>query len=66
MDNTSSMYLWDWTQMLNVSFPQRLYEIRFVWIQKNVGEKRGTIRTQWNADCLLEDFSGKNHEIIVN
>ena len=37
---------------------QRLYEIRFVWIQKDVGEKRGTIRTHWNADCLLEDFSG--------
>ena len=36
---------------------QRLYEIRFVWMQKDVGEKRGTIRTHWNADCLLEDFS---------
>ena len=45
---------------------QRLYEIRFVWIQKDVGEKRGTIRTHWNADCLLEDFSGKNHKNIVN
>ena len=44
---------------------QRLYEIRLVWIQKDVGEKRGTIRTHWNADCLLEDFSGKNHENIV-
>ena len=45
---------------------QRLYEIRFVWIQKDVGEQRGTIRTHWNADCLLEDFSGKNRENIVN
>ena len=54
--------------MLNVSFPweQRLYEIRFVWIQKEVGEKRGTIRTHRNTDYLLEDFSGKNHENIVN
>ena len=25
----------------------------------------GTIRAHWNADCLLEDFSGKNHENIV-
>ena len=45
---------------------QRLYEIRFIWIQYDVGEKRGTIRTHWNADCQLEDFSGKNHENIVN
>ena len=45
---------------------QRLYEIRFVWKQKDVGEKRGTIRTHWNADCLLEDFSGKNNDNIVN
>ena len=54
--------------MLNVSFPLRAktYEIHFVWIQKDVGEKRGTIRTHWNADYLLEDFSGKNHENIVN
>ena len=45
---------------------QRLYEFRYVWIQKDVGEKRYTIRTLWNADCLLEDFSGKNHENIDN
>ena len=32
----------------------------------HIGEKRGTIRTHWNADCLLEDFSGKNYENIVN
>ena len=44
---------------------QRLYEIRLVWIQKDVGEKRDTIRTNWNTDCLLEDFSGKNHEKIA-
>ena len=43
-----------------------MYEFRFVWTQKDVGEKRGTIRTRWNANCLLEDFSGKNHENIVN
>ena len=69
MDNTSSMYL---SVRLNRDakcfFPveSKDYEIRFVWIQKDVGEKRGTIRTHWNADCLLEDFSGKNHENIVN
>ena len=59
---------WDWTEILTVSFPLRAktYEIRFVWIQKDVGEKRGTIRTHWKADCLLEDFSGKNHGNIVN
>ena len=59
---------WDRTEMLTVfsSWEQRLYEFRFVWIQKNVGEKRGAICTQWNSDCLLEDFSGKNHENIVN
>ena len=34
-------------------------------MQKDVGEKRGTICTHWNADCLLEDFSGKKHENIV-
>ena len=26
----------------------------------------GTLRTHLNADCLLEDFSGKNHENIVD
>ena len=40
--------------------------MRYVWIQKDVGEKRGTISTHWNADCLLEDFTGKNHENIAN
>ena len=45
---------------------QRLYEIRFEWIQKDVDKKRGTIRTHWNGDCLLEDFSGKKTENIVN
>ena len=55
--------------MLTASCPLRAntYEFRFVWIQKDVGEKKeGTIRTHWNANCLLEDFSGNNHEIIVN
>ena len=33
---------------------------------KGVGEKRGTLRTHWNADRLLKDFYGKNHENIVN
>ena len=73
---------WDWTEMLNVSFPfflflfplpfweflslweQRLHEVRFVWIQKDVDEKRGTIHTHWNADCLLGDFSGKTTTIL--
>ena len=41
---------------------QRLYEFRFVWIQKYVDEKRGTIRNHWNADSLLEDFSDKHQE----
>ena len=45
---------------------QRLYEIRFVWIQKDVREKRGTIRTHWNADCLLEDFSGQKTTKILS
>ena len=45
---------------------QRMYEFRFVWMQKDVGEKRGAICTHWNADRLLEYFPGKNHENIVN
>ena len=52
-------------EMFLSRWEQRLYEIRFVWIQKDVGEKRGTIRIHWNADCLLEDFSGKNYKNIV-
>ena len=31
---------------------QRLYEFRFVWIKKDVGEKRATICNHWNANCL--------------
>ena len=70
MDNTSSMYLYvrlnrdaNW---FFFRLEKRLYEIRFVWIEKDVGEKRGTLRTHWIADCLLEDFSGKNRDNIVN
>ena len=33
---------------------QSLHEIRFVWIQTDVGEKRDTIRTHWNAASLLK------------
>ena len=59
-------YKWDWTEMLSVSFPLRAktYEIRIVWIQKDVDEKRGSIRTHWNADCLLEDFYPKTTKIL--
>ena len=47
--------------MLNVSFPL----IETLWIPIRMNTKRcrreeGTIRTHWNGDCLLEDFSGKN------
>ena len=42
---------------------QRLYEIRFVWIQKDVGEKRGTIRTHWKKCCLwLNGVSTENQK----
>ena len=39
------------------SWVQRLYEFRFVWVQKNVGQERGTICAHWNADYLLENLS---------
>ena len=43
----------------------KLYEFRFVWIWKDVGEKRDAICTDWNADGLLKDHSGKNHKDVV-
>ena len=60
--------MWDWTEMLTVSFPLRAktYEIHFVWIQKDISENMGTIRNHWNANCLLEDFSGKIMKILSN
>ena len=44
---------------------QRLYEIRFVWIQKDVSDKSGTIRTRWNADMTVcwKTFPEKNTKI---
>ena len=54
------------TQRLRTDLEQILYEFRFLWIQKYVGETRGPMCTHLNADCLLEDFSGKNQEYIVN
>ena len=61
-------YKWDWTEML-FSFPliaKTVWIPRVVWIQKDVGENRGTICTHWNANCPLEDFSDKSHENIVD
>ena len=56
---------WDWSEMLNVSFPLR---VKTVWNPLRMNTERcrreaGTIRTHWNADCLLEDFSGKSNNI---
>ena len=53
-------YKREWTDMLTLPrWEQRLYESRLLWIQKDVGEKRGTIRTHWDADCLLENVTTK-------
>ena len=58
-------YKWDWTKMLTLPrWEQRLHKFRLLWIQKNVGEKRGTSRTHWNADCLLANFSVKTTKIL--
>ena len=62
---------WDWTEMLFLSlWEQRLYEFLFVWIQKDVVERKGAICTNWNAEYLLEDLSGQKqktkHENIIN
>ena len=57
---------WDWTEMLNVSFPLRA---KTVWNPLRMNTERcrreaGTIRTHWNADCLLEDFPAKITKIL--
>ena len=49
---------WEWTEMLNVSFPLRA---KTVWNPLRMNTERcrreaGTIRTHRNADCLLEDL----------
>ena len=43
---------------------QRLYEIRFVWIQKDVGEKRGTIRTHWVPTVCWKTFPANTTKIL--
>ena len=35
-------------------------------MQNDLDQKRCAICPYWNADCLLEGFSGKNHENTVN
>ena len=59
---------WDYTEMLTVSFPLRA---KTVWIPLRMNTercRRGEGRNSYplNANCQLEDFSGKNHENIVN
>ena len=52
------MFLFRWEQSL--------YRFCFVWTKKDVGEKRGTIRAPWNADCLLEHFFRQNDENVFH
>ena len=44
--------MWSWNEMPTFlpSWEQRLHEFRFLWVQKYVGEERGTICDHWNAD----------------
>ena len=56
---------WDANFFLS-SWEQRLYEFRFVWVQKYVGWERGTIGAHWNADYLLENLSPEDHEHFVD
>ena len=60
--------MWSWIEMLIFlsSWVQRLYEFRFVWVQKYVGYERGTICANWNADYLLENLSPKDHQNVVD
>ena len=59
------IYMWSWTGMLFLSSQeQRLYEFCFIWVQKYVGQERGTICAHWNADYLLENLSPKDHENV--
>ena len=61
--------MWIWTEMLIVFFfsrKQKLYEFRFVWVQKYVGLIGSTIGAHWNADYLLENFSPEDHEHVVD
>ena len=48
------------------SLELRLYEFRFVWVQKYVGYEQGTICAHWNADYLLENLFLEDHENIVD
>ena len=48
------------------SWEQRLYEFRFVQVQKYVGYEMGTMCAHWNADYLLENLSPKDHENAVD
>ena len=40
---------------------QRLYEYRFVWVQKYVMKEKGKTNAHWNTDYLLENLSHKDH-----
>ena len=61
--------MWNWTEMPTVSCrlwaKTVMYKFCFIWVEKYVGQKRGTIGSHWNADYLLENFSRKHHENVV-
>jgi hypothetical protein len=43
-----------------------MYGVRLIHIKKQVGEKRSTVATHRNADCLLKNTSTKHSKYVVN
>ena len=56
-------------QLLFVFLEKSLYEVNIIRINEQVDEKRSTVHTQRNADCLLENTNNKyviNKKILVH
>ena len=49
-----------------LSVESRLYKIFLVWVQKYIGEERGTICAHGNVDDLLESLSRKVYENVID
>ena len=49
-----------------VSLDKPLYEVCLIRIKEQVSEKRSTVCTHGNAECLLQNMSIKHNKYVVN
>jgi hypothetical protein len=52
-------------QFIFVFLEKPLYEVCFIWIKEQVGEKMGTVCTHRCADWLLKNTSTKHNKYVV-